>query len=167
MPLGSDYESQTCAVASTLEVVGERWTLLILRETFFGVRRFEEMQADLGIARNVLVTRLNKLVDEGVLERHRYQERPERFEYRLTDKGIDLWPVLVSMMTWGDAHGGFDAGPPVVLEHRGCGGHVDAHRICGSCGERLGARDVRARPGPGADPEHPLTKRYEQRLAAR
>ena len=164
MALRREYENQTCSVAATLEVVGERWTLLILRDAFLGIRRFEEFQAELGIARNVLASRLEGLVERGILGRHRYQERPERFEYRLTDAGVDLWPVIVSMMQWGDAHGGIEAGPPLVLEHRGCGGAPDAHRICDSCGERLGARDVRAHPGPGADPEHPLTKLYERRV---
>ena len=165
MALGREYENQTCSVAATLEIVGERWTLLILRDAFLGIRRFEQFQTDLGIARNVLASRLDGLVEHGILERSRYQERPERFEYRLTDKGVDLWPVMVSMMQWGDAHGGIEAGPPLVLEHRDCGGAPDAHRICDRCGERLGARDVRARPGPGADPNHPLLRVYEERLA--
>jgi DNA-binding HxlR family transcriptional regulator len=161
------YENQNCSIARSLETIGERWTLLILRDAFLGTRRFDDFQKSLGVARNVLTVRLKSLVDTGLLERRRYQERPERYEYRLTEKGIDLWPVIVSMMQWGDVHGGNVAGPPMVLEHRGCGGGVDAHRICDRCGERLGARDVRAHPGPGADPDHPLTRLYERRAAAK
>jgi DNA-binding HxlR family transcriptional regulator len=147
--LGNAYDSQTCSIAAALEVVGERWSLLIVRDVFLGLRRFDEIQADLGIARNVLHTRLAKLVERGVLEKHLYQERPARWEYRLTGKGLDLWPTVVSLMHWGDRYAA-PAGPPVLLEHRGCGGAVDSHRICETCGARLSAPDVRARRGPGA-----------------
>ena len=94
--LGKDYEGQECALAAALEVLGERWTLLVIRDAFLGLRRFDDFQRDLGIARNVLSDRLQRLTDEGLLERHRYQERPERFEYRLSEKGIDLWPAIVT-----------------------------------------------------------------------
>ena len=150
--LGSDYRNQTCSIASALEVVGERWSLLIVRDVLLGLRRFDQLQADLGIARNILRSRLNRLVDEGVLEKRRYQERPERFEYRLTDKGLDLWPTIVALMQWGDRYAAPN-GPPVVLTHRGCGGHIDEHRLCSVCGARLSVRDVKARPGPGANPD--------------
>jgi DNA-binding HxlR family transcriptional regulator len=156
--LGNTYEDESCSVAAALEVVGERWSLLILREVFLGVRRFDEIQADLGIARNVLGTRLTRLVEQGVLEKRLYQERPARWEYRLTEKGLDLWPTLVALMQWGDRHAA-PAGPPVLLEHRGCGGGVDDHRVCESCGAPLSLADVRARPGPGARPDHPLLRR--------
>src|ERR687890_1802301 len=98
------YDAQVCSIAGTLELIGERWTLLILRDVFLGIRRFDDLQRELGVARNVLRDRLRLLVDEGVLSRERYQERPERFEYRLTDKGRDLWPVLVALMKWGDKY---------------------------------------------------------------
>jgi DNA-binding HxlR family transcriptional regulator len=147
--LGRTYEGQNCSVAKSLELVGERWTMLVVREVFLGNRRFDEMTARLGIARNVLTARLGRLVDEGVLERVRYQERPERFEYRLTEKGIDLWPVIVSLIQFGDRYYAPD-GPPLVLTHKACGGRVDAHRESDRCGARLTARDVVARPGPGA-----------------
>jgi DNA-binding HxlR family transcriptional regulator len=156
--LGNRYENQTCSIAATLDVVGERWSLLIVRNVMLGLRRFEEMQQNLGIARNVLQSRLSGLVEQGVLERRAYQERPARYEYRLTDKGLDLWPTIVALMQWGDRHAAAPAGPPVVLEHRGCGGSVDEHRICARCGERLKVRDVRALAGPGASPEHPLLR---------
>ena len=164
--LGNDYNGQVCSIAGALEVVGERWSLLIVRDVLLGLRRFEEMQADLGIARNVLQTRLTRLVDEGVLEKRLYQERPPRFEYRLTEKGLDLWPAIVALMQWGDRHAARAAGPPVLLAHKGCGGAVDDHRICERCGERLSVRDVRAQPGPGATPESPLMRRAQRPRAA-
>lgn len=147
--LGRTYENQNCSVAKTLELVGERWTVLILREVYFGHRRFDEIADGLGIARNVLTQRLQRLVEDDVLSKVAYQERPVRFEYRLTDKGLDLWPVLVTMMQFGDRYYAPD-GPPVVLTHRDCGGTLDAHRACMACGARLTARDVRAQAGPGA-----------------
>jgi DNA-binding HxlR family transcriptional regulator len=147
--LGRTYEGQNCSVAKSLELVGERWTMLVVREVFLGNRRFDEMASRLGIARNVLTARLSRLVEEGVLERVRYQERPERFEYRLTEKGIDLWPVIVSLVQFGDQYYAPD-GPPLVMRHKGCGGGLDAHRTCERCGEKLTARDVIAEPGPGS-----------------
>lgn len=156
--LRADYDTQTCSVARALEVAGERWTLLILRDLFLGVRRFEAIQQDLGIARNVLATRLDKLVAEGIVVRHRYNDRPPRDEYRLTEKGLDLWPVLVSLMSWGDRHAPSPGGPPTVLRHRGCGGAVDVHTTCERCGAALGPRDVEAFAGPGAPENHPLAR---------
>ena len=146
--LGRTYDAQTCSIARSLEVIGERWTLLVLRDAFLGVRRFEDFQRSLGVARNILTARLATLVDEGVLERRRYQERPERFEYRLTEKGLGLWPVLVHLLQWGDRFYADEAGPPRVLEHRDCGGTVDERLTCTKCGAPLGPRDVRAVPGP-------------------
>ena len=148
---GRTYDGQNCSIAKSLELVGERWTMLIVREVFLGNRRFDEIATRLDIARNVLTARLNRLVDEGVLTKVRYQERPERFEYRLTEKGIDLWPVIVALLQFGDRYYAPD-GPPVVLTHKDCGGQVDEHRICDTCGKRLTARDVTGRPGPGARP---------------
>ncbi|HEX6023769.1 MAG TPA: helix-turn-helix domain-containing protein [Solirubrobacter sp.] len=147
--LGRTYDDQNCSIARSLELVGERWTMLVLREAFTGRRRFDEMAEDLGIARNVLAARLQRLVDEGVLTKVRYQERPERFEYRLTEKGLDLWPVLMSLLYFGDRYYAPN-GPPVVVRHKECGGTLDAHQTCERCGAKLTARDVRAHPGPGA-----------------
>jgi DNA-binding HxlR family transcriptional regulator len=147
--LGRTYEDLNCSVARALEIVGERWTVLVLREAFMGRRRFDAMAEELGVARNVLTARLARLVEEGVLEKARYQERPERFEYRLTDKGLDLWPVLISLLQFGDRYYA-PAGPPLVLRHKDCGGAVDTHRTCERCGARLTPRDVRAAAGPGA-----------------
>ena len=163
--LKNDYDSQTCSIASALEVVGERWSLLIVRDIFLGLRRFDEIQRDLGIARNVLNTRLARLLEHGVLEKRLYQEHPPRYEYRLTEKGLDLWPTVVALMKWGDRYTASAAGPPVLLEHRGCGGAVDEHRICEECGARLEVRDVQAHAGPGARPEHPLLLRAARQSA--
>ncbi len=163
--LNNDYANQSCSIAGALEVVGERWSLLIVRDVMLGVRRFDELQSNLGIARNVLQTRLSRLQEQGVLERRIYREHPPRYEYRLTEKGLDLWPTIVALMQWGDRHAVPAGGPPVLLEHRDCGGAVDDHRLCERCGARVEVRDAQARPGPGATPEHPLVVR-EARLAA-
>jgi DNA-binding HxlR family transcriptional regulator len=144
------YESQVCSVARTLETIGDRWTMLIIRDALLGVRRFEVFQRDLGVARNVLSDRLARLVDDGILERRLYHERPERFEYRLTVKGVDRWPVLVSLMKWGDRHAPEQAGPPTLVLHRGCGGEVEARFVCSDCGEPVEARSAEATPGPGS-----------------
>ena len=142
------YDNQQCSIARTLEIVGERWTLMVLRDAFLGIRRFDDFQRELGIARNVLTDRLTRLVDEGILERRRYHERPERFEYRLTDKGRDMWPILHALVTWGDTHAA-PQGPPRVFRHRGCGGRVTDRRACAKCGAELDVRDVEVRAGPG------------------
>jgi DNA-binding HxlR family transcriptional regulator len=164
--LGNDYSSQACSIAGALEVVGERWSLLIVRDIFLGLRRFDQIQANLGIARNVLQSRLTRLIEQGVLERRRYQEHPARHEYRLTEKGLDLWPTVVALMYWGDRYAAPDAGPAVVLEHRGCGGAIDGHRVCEECGARLSVRESRAMPGPGAAADHPLLRRAQAQPSA-
>jgi DNA-binding HxlR family transcriptional regulator len=138
------YDTQHCSIAKTLEIVGDRWTMLVIREAFEGTRRFEHFQRNLGIARTVLTERLGRLVDDGVLQRVRYQEHPERFEYRLTGKGIELWPVLMALLTWGDRHA-IEGPPSVAVLHQDCGGTVDDRRMCTRCGKPLGPFDVRAR----------------------
>ena len=148
--LKRDYD-QTCSVARSLEVLGERWTLLVIRDVFYGKRRFAAIQEDLGVARNVLATRLARLVAEGILEKRPYQDRPVRYEYFLTEKGIDLWPVMITMMHWGDHWLATDEGPPVVIHHKECGGEVDDRGYCERCGERLTARDAYAEGGPGLE----------------
>jgi DNA-binding HxlR family transcriptional regulator len=122
-----------CSIARTLEVIGDRWTLLILRDAFKGVRRFDDLQRDLGIARNILTDRLQKLVDHGVLDRTPYQSRPLRYEYRLTPKGRDLSPALVALMHWGDKWLAEEGRPPLVLTHKRCGSPVDQSFICWHC----------------------------------
>jgi len=146
--LKREYDTQTCSIARALEIVGERWSLLILRSVFLGVHRFDDLLDALGITRSVLTTRLARLVDEGVLERVPYQQRPVRHEYRATDKGRELWPVLLHLMQWGDAHYAEPAGAPRIIEHAGCGGHPDDHLLCDRCGEPLGWKTVTARSGP-------------------
>ncbi len=146
--LGRTYDSQICSVAGSLEVIGERWTLLIVRDAFMGARRFEHFQRRTGVARNVLAARLNLLVEEGIFRRVPYQEHPVRYEYRLTEKGMDLWPVIVSLLQWGDRHI-YPGRAPVLLVHKRCGGAVSDHRICETCGAVLDARDVEARQGIG------------------
>jgi DNA-binding HxlR family transcriptional regulator len=141
--LPRSYEGQDCSIAGALELVGDRWTLLVLREAFLGNYRFEDIQRRLGVARNVLTDRLARLVDDGLLDRVPYQQRPERHEYRLTEKGLDLWPVIVALLQWGDRHRG-DGRRPMVLHHRGCEGEVDDRRFCTACGAALSARDVEA-----------------------
>jgi DNA-binding HxlR family transcriptional regulator len=143
----------TCSIGRAMEILGERWTFLILRESFYGVRRFSDMQRNLGIARNILSGRLQSLVRAGILERRRYQEEPERFEYRLTEAGRDLYPAIITIMRWGDKHL-VDDGPPVVLRHT-CGAEAEPVLVCGHCHAPMDPRDVTPEPGPGAQPEDP------------
>src|SRR3954447_7578400 len=144
------YEDQVCSVARGLSVIGDRWTLLIVRDAFLGLKRFHEFEVSLGLPKKVLTERLERLVDEGVFERRLYQERPERFEYVLTDKGRGLWRVLAHLLMWGDEHYAGEAGPPRLLRHRGCGGRLDFSLRCKKCGvEVKEARDVNLAPGPG------------------
>lgn len=141
--LARDYDLD-CSIARTLEIVGERWSLLVIRDVFLGNRRFDQIQESLGIARNVLSSRLQRLIDEDILERRVYQRNPERHEYFLTEKGLDLWPVLVAMIGFGDKHLTPAGREPVRIEHKGCGGAVNDRRICERCGAELGVRDARA-----------------------
>jgi DNA-binding HxlR family transcriptional regulator len=157
--LGRDYD-QDCSIARTLELVGERWSLLVIRDVFNGKRRFEQMQENLGIARNVLSGRLQKLVDAGILERRPYRERPPRYEYFLTEKGLDLWPTMIALIAWGDRHLAGPEGPPMVVVHKECGGLVDDRRICDRCGKFLAVREARAMLGPGAPDDWP-GERYD------
>jgi DNA-binding HxlR family transcriptional regulator len=138
-----------CSVGKAMEVLGERWTMLIMREAFYGVRRFSDMQRNLGIARNILSTRLQNLVRAGIFERRLYQEEPERFEYRLTQAGRDLYPAVIAIMKWGDEYLADEAGPPVVLRHT-CGELIDPVLVCDCCGRPLHPHDVTPEPGPGA-----------------
>ena len=143
-----DFSQLDCSVARSLEVVGERWSLLIVRDAIYGVKRFEDFQADLGIARNILTDRLKRLVEHGVLERTRYDERPPRYEYRLTEKGKDLLPVLLAMMRWGDKWFPGEMGAPVKLTHTTCGQVTNPVVACEHCGEELKRRDLRTEPSP-------------------
>ena len=146
--LPRDYAGQNCSLARSLEILGERWTLLILRDAFQGVTRFELFQRRLKIAPNILTKRLTTLTEAGILERRRYQERPERFEYVLTEKGAELLPVTVDLMRWGDANLAPE-GPPAVLRHAGCGGELGRGAICQECGRPVEVADVEWFRGPG------------------
>jgi DNA-binding HxlR family transcriptional regulator len=143
------FSDMHCSLAQCLEVVGEWWSMLILRDVFLGVTRFEDIQRRLGIARNILNQRLSRLVETGILVKVPYSDHPPRYDYRLTDKGRDLWPVLTGMRQWGDKYAAPD-GPPVQTSHKSCGQVSEAVMVCSSCGEPLTARDVVAFPGPGA-----------------
>ena len=145
-----ELDREACSLARALAVVGDRWTLLVLREAFLRVRRFEDFQQRLGIARRVLTERLRLLVDEGVLKRVAYQDRPLRYEYRLTEKGLDLYPVLIGLVHWGDAHYAGKKGPPMLHRHLTCGHDFHSVLTCSECGEALDPRQVVPHPGPGA-----------------
>jgi DNA-binding HxlR family transcriptional regulator len=146
------YGSANCSIGRTLGVVGEKWTLLVLREAFYGVRRFDDFHAVLGCARNLLAARLKTLVAHGLLERVEYQDDRGRgrYEYRMTDKGRDLFPAVAALMQWGDRWTADEAGPAVRLTHRDCGEPVSVQLTCDGGHAWLDARDVEAMPGPGA-----------------
>jgi DNA-binding HxlR family transcriptional regulator len=146
-----EHDLVTCSIEAALEVIGDRWTLLILRDAFRGIRRFDRFHEDLGVARNLLADRLNRLVDNGVLEKVPYQERPVRYEYRLTDKGRDLSGPLIALMQWGDHHLTGADGPPIVLIHAACGTPLEQLLRCPSCDEPVTATQIRSTPGPGRD----------------
>jgi DNA-binding HxlR family transcriptional regulator len=143
------FAAMNCSVAQCLEVVGEWWSMLIVRDAFLGVTRFDEFQERLGISRNILNQRLNHLVEAGVLAKVPYSEHPPRYDYRLTDKGRDLWPVLTTMRQWGDKYAAPE-GPPLQVTHKECGHVTEAVMTCSECGQTMGPRDVRAQAGPGA-----------------
>ena len=134
-------QPRACSVARTLDIVGEKWALLAVREVFLGNSRFDEMVRRTGAPRDTLAARLRTLVGAGILERRQYCEHPARFEYRLTAAGRDLYPVITMLMRWGDRYLAGEAGPPLVLQHR-CGHHLTAQVICQACGEPLRARDT-------------------------
>ncbi|HXW45614.1 MAG TPA: helix-turn-helix domain-containing protein [Streptosporangiaceae bacterium] len=151
-PWALDYETAGCTIAAALSVVGEKWTFLVLREAFNGIRRFDDMQRRTGAPRQVLSNRLSRLVDDGILRRAPYREdgqRP-RSEYRLTEKGIELFPLIVALLAWGDRHAAGAAGPQVQLTHRDCGAPVFLQLACADGHALDSARDVTPVPGPGA-----------------
>jgi len=146
----TQFGDLTCSIARTLDVFGEPWTPLILRNVWVGIRRFDAIQADLGVSRKVLTERLNWLVDCGVLERQEYSSRPPRYEYALTDKGAQLCDVLLVMARWGDRWLAGTAGAPVIYRHHGCGEITHAELRCAQCGQPLRVNDLDVLPGPGA-----------------
>jgi DNA-binding HxlR family transcriptional regulator len=139
-------EPRVCSVARTLEILGEKWAMLAIREVFLGNRRFDEMARRTGAPRDTLAARLKTLVGAGVLERRQYSERPARYEYRLTEAGLELFPVIMALMHWGDKHLEWEDGPPRVFEHS-CGHRFVPQLVCEACREPVGRRDVTPVPG--------------------
>jgi DNA-binding HxlR family transcriptional regulator len=146
------YDDQVCSIARALEVVGERWSLLIVRDALLGLTRFQQFQDSLGIARNVLTNRLARLVRAGIFERVRYQQHPERFDYRLTPMGHQLFVPVLALMPWRDQHLAGSLGPPRVAQHTVCEGDLRAGLTCHQCQLPVPAHQVKVAPGPGHDP---------------
>lgn len=147
-PLAHRFDGES--VGRALELVGEKWTLLILREAFFGVRRYGQLVRNLGIPRPTLSARLRTLVEAGLVEKVRYAAEPDRHEYRLRPAGRDLYPAIVALMRWGDEHLAGPGGRPIVLRHHDCGQPADPRLTCGHCGGEITARTVTPEPGPAA-----------------
>ena len=143
-------EDEQCSLARTVAVIGDRWSLLVLRECFLRIRRFEEFQSRLSITRHLLADRLKKFVKFGVLRKVKYQDRPARYEYILTQRGLDLYPIVMSIVHWGDTHMVDERGRPLLHQHKSCGKDFDPVMICSECGEPLNAKQVHTHPGPGA-----------------
>src|SRR3954465_322390 len=161
--LGKAYDNEVCSIARALEVVGERWSLLILRNALFaGSTRYTDFQRSLGVASNILQSRLNGFVDAGLMHRHRYSEQPELHEYLLTEKGRGFAPALIALTEWGDRFAAPD-GPPVLYRHAACGSDVHSELVCPACGPLADAAEVVAHPGPGMPPER--AERMRNRLA--
>lgn len=144
-----------------MDLLGDWWTPLVLREAFYGIRRFDDFQRELGIARTTLTERLRRLVDEGLLEKKPYQTEPVRYDYVLTEKGEDFWPVLLAMARWGDRWLADENGPPVVLHHKSCDHDANGRLVCEHCGEEITLADSEMRLGPGYPPH--LAERPEIR----
>ena len=149
VPRPGPLASGDSSIAAALDIVGDRWTILILRDAFRGIRRFDQLRRDLEIPRAVLADRLRRLVEHGVLVKRRYQDRPARYEYRLTRMGIELSPILVALMQWGDRWL-TDGAAPVQLVHEPCGSEIHLELHCWTCGEDLSPTEITSRPGPGA-----------------
>jgi DNA-binding HxlR family transcriptional regulator len=151
-PAALQWSTDNCTVGRTMEVLGERWTMVVLREVFNGVRRFDDMRRHSGIPRQVLTDRLALLVEAGILRREPYREpgQRERHEYRPTDKGFDLYPVLVALNDWGSRHYADPEGSPLVFTHRDCGGEIHARLECSAGHAVDDLRETVPQPGPGA-----------------
>ena len=160
-------KTMNCSVARTLSVVGERWTMLILREAFLGRHRFDEFQQGTGIARNILSSRLRDLVRDGILDRVRSEGDNGRIEYRLTKKGLDLYPIMIAMMRWGDVWLSDESGPPLTLIHRTCGAKTSMNIVCSHCGEQIVAREMVAVPRRTAQSHAHRSERSDRTRASR
>jgi DNA-binding HxlR family transcriptional regulator len=148
----SELAEERCSVARSVAVLGDRWTLMLLRDCFLGIRRFEDFERRLQISRSIVADRLKRLVAEGVLRKERYQDRPVREEYRLTDKGLALHPVIMAIVHWGDAFYAGAEGPPLLHRHKACGCDFAPVMTCSACGEPVAARDVEVREGASDPP---------------
>ncbi|QHA08904.1 transcriptional regulator [Streptomyces broussonetiae] len=146
------FANWPCSVARSMDLLGDRWTPLVLREAFYGIRRFDDFQQELGIARNTLAERLRRLVDAGLMERHVYETQPVRHEYLLTESGRDFYPVILAITAWGDRWLAEEAGEPVTTRHDACGHDTRAEVVCSHCKEPLSWGGVTPRPGPGYPP---------------
>ncbi|WP_433080932.1 winged helix-turn-helix transcriptional regulator [Dactylosporangium sp. CA-052675] len=151
-PRALEWSVENCTIGRAMAILGERWTLVVLREVFNGIFRFDDMRERTGIPRQVLTNRLGVLVDNGILRRVPYREPGSRArdEYRLTEKGFDLYPLLVAVREWGDRYLADPGGPPLETVHRDCGAHVHATLVCEAGHHEVAPRDVVPRPGPGA-----------------
>ena len=138
-----------CSVARTMDIIGDGWSALILRDVFAGITRFEQFQRDLDVSPKILTARLDRLVEQGILERRPYSEHPPRDDYLPTDKGADLFPIIAAIMRWGDRWTAGPAGPPALIRHHSCGAHTTAKVVCDQCGEPLALHQITAEAGPG------------------
>jgi DNA-binding HxlR family transcriptional regulator len=144
----------TCSIARTMEVIGDAWSMLILRDVFSGITRFDLLHEDLGLSRKTLASRLDQLVADGILQRSAYSERPPRYDYLPTDKGADLLKVIAAMMAWGDRWAAGGDGPPALLRHASCGQASSPQVTCGECGEPLELSATTSEAGPGGRTGH-------------
>jgi DNA-binding HxlR family transcriptional regulator len=148
----TQFGEMACSIARTMDVIGEPWSPLIVRNIYIGIGRFDQLQQSLGISRKVLAERLRWLTETGVLERREYSSKPPRYEYALTDRGLELFEVLMVMVRWGDKWLAGEAGPPVLYRHHACGKVSHVELRCSECGEPMTARDIEVLPGPGSEP---------------
>lgn len=165
-----DFGKMYCSLARALDRMGDWWTLLIVRDLFLGVNRFDDLVEDLGISRNLLTIRLTGLAKAGILFRRAYQDRPARYEYQLTEAGRDLVPAILALTAWGDRWAAPEAGPPMLVRHQRCGHIIKAAVCCPQCAEKLVAEEVSILPGPGgalADGTRVLARRLVGRAAGR
>lgn len=162
----TSFAEMRCSLARALELIGDWWSPLIIRDLFLEVSRFDELVEDLGISRNLLTRRLNALVAKGIVERSAYQLRPPRYEYRLSEAGRDLVPAILALTAWGDRWARPAQGSPILFVHTACGQRFEPRVTCSACGEPIGADAVKALPGPGGAAK-PGTKVVARRLGTR
>jgi DNA-binding HxlR family transcriptional regulator len=146
-----DTNSQTCSIARSLAIFGDTWTLLVIRQIFMQIRRFSEIQLSLGITKHRLTDRLNRLIEQDILYKELYDEKYNRFEYKLTPRGLDLYPILISITNWGDKWTADEDGAPVKYVHKTCGHDADPIFTCSHCGDEINAKTSIIRLGPGLE----------------